>query len=152
MLPVQPAAAIARNLGKQLTSAHLDDGAAFAASSASMGRIETGLSRPRRFLRAAIDFNGKDVWGCGRFKKNEDRYAPSHSGAVPSSFTRMSAECGGQALEQTRFLSECPDDDIAPMESLSETKWDVVIAGTGLAQSLLALSVLFTSLNNDNLF
>jgi hypothetical protein len=34
------------------------------------------------------------------------------------------------------------DNDTQPMESLSETKWDVVIAGTGLAQSLLALSVL----------
>ena len=34
------------------------------------------------------------------------------------------------------------DNATQPMESLSETKWDVVIAGTGLAQSLLALSVL----------
>lgn len=28
------------------------------------------------------------------------------------------------------------------MESLSETTWDVIICGTGLQQSLLALSVL----------
>jgi hypothetical protein len=33
------------------------------------------------------------------------------------------------------------DNATQTMESLSETKWDVVIAGTGLAQSLLALSV-----------
>jgi len=39
-------------------------------------------------------------------------------------------------------LTSDVDNDTQPMESLSETKWDVVIAGTGLAQSLLALSVL----------
>jgi RAB protein geranylgeranyltransferase component A len=38
------------------------------------------------------------------------------------------------------------------MECLSETKWDVVISGTGLVQSLLALSVLFPALNPDSLF
>ncbi len=32
------------------------------------------------------------------------------------------------------------------MESLSEIKWDVVIAGTGLSQSLLALYVLHSTL------
>lgn len=41
----------------------------------------------------------------------------------------------------TQSLTSCVDDDTWLMESLSETKWDVVIAGTGLAQSLLALSV-----------
>jgi hypothetical protein len=33
------------------------------------------------------------------------------------------------------------NDDLQLMESLSDIKWDVVISGTGLAQSLLALSV-----------
>ena len=42
----------------------------------------------------------------------------------------------------TSRLASGVDNDTQPMESLSETKWDVVIAGTGLAQSLLALSVL----------
>jgi hypothetical protein len=46
----------------------------------------------------------------------------------------------------------CIDGDIQPMECLSETKWDVVISGTGLVQSLLALSVLFPALNPDSLF
>ena len=38
------------------------------------------------------------------------------------------------------------------MESLSETKWDVLIAGTGLAQSLLALSVPGPPPSTEDLF
>lgn len=44
------------------------------------------------------------------------------------------------------------DDDAQLMETLSEIKWDVVISGTGLAQSLLALCVARSTLASEDLF
>lgn len=55
--------------------------------------------------------------------------APLKIGDVDSDFYLLCTACASV------------DDDSLLMESLSETKWDVVIAGTGLPQSLLALCV-----------
>lgn len=55
---------------------------------------------------------------------------------ISASAVRLPSSCPVE-IASFQFLGSTPD-----MESLSDTIWDVVIAGTGLSQSLLALYAL----------